>query len=277
MRLRVELALAFALLSCTAATNGITNPEYKEKDAATWLSFADSRATSFTAADGRACAPVGGKFTVLGWESDHSEPACSHDTHYEGVTTATLELAWKGTIPRDGDFDLDTFDNGLQVWLDVVARGTWVGDSLASARVLVEGRADHCGLTWTDPIAHVATFGREIREAPYGGYRQVPPLRLFNCKGGEAVDVHVVLVADVTRGRVDVDSFGFRAASPYEADHVFGLVYREPGAPIITQAQPCSDWDGKFCTHTVLVNDNLGTPLSGRGVESATTLRRPHQ
>ena len=276
MRLRFDLILAFALLSCASTTTDLTNPEYKEKDLATWLSFAGSRATSFTAADGTACAPVGRKFTLLGWESDHKEPACSHDTLYEGVKTATLDLAWKGEIPRNGDFDLSSFDNGMQLWVDVVGRGTWVGDSVADARVVIEARSSHCGFTWNDPVAHVATFGPETREAPYGGYRQLPPLRLFHCQQGDPIEVHVAFTAQVSRGRVDVDSFGFHAASVYEADHVLGLVYREPGSPVAAYAAQCSNWDGTFCTHAVLVNDGLGPMISGRA-EAPGTMARPHR
>jgi hypothetical protein len=272
--MRTLLALALACAAC-AHGNPRSDAQLAEKKDATFLAFDSSGATRFTAASGKPCGPVGSSFRLLGWESDSSDPACSHDTMYEGVATATLDLRWKGTIPKDGEFDLTSFENGLRVWVEVVSRGAWSRESFADAKVVAEARSEHCSLSWTEPLAHAATYGPELRATPYGGYKEVPPLRLSGCKAGDALELHVDLVADVTRGHVDVDSFGFRGSSKHDADRIFGLVYRGPTPVTVTGAQTCSPAQGQLCSRVEVAPDNLSNS-GDRGHPPPTMMPRAH-
>jgi hypothetical protein len=272
--MRTLPAIALVCVACAQGSAGTLR--LAEKNDAAFLPFDSSGATHFTAAGGKACGPVGASFRLLGWESDSADPVCTHDTMHEGVATATLDLRWKGTIPKDGEFDLTSFENGPRIWIEAVSRGAWSRESFADVSIVAEARSEHCSLSWTEPLAHAVTYGPELRATPYGGYKEVPPLRLSGCKAGDALELHVGLVADSNRGRIDVDSFGFRASSTYDADRIFGLVYRGPtpvAAPAAAQA--CSPSQGQLCTRVEVQPDSLSNS-GDRGHPPPTMLPRSH-
>jgi hypothetical protein len=202
-----------------------------------YLTFMGSNIVGFTDADGRSCRPFAGHQAargMLGWKSDGGDAACSHDTQYEGVGTATLELRWNGRIPSDGAYELNTFGYTVMTRGEVVCRGGWTLEAMAVANLVVEASSPHCSLFWSTPLATAMSFGPETRATPFTGYKEIPPLQLGNCKAGEVLDVRTRLIADANRGRIDVDSFGFQLMSDLDARQLFGLVLKDE----VAQAKP---------------------------------------
>ncbi|HEY2029992.1 MAG TPA: hypothetical protein VGH20_12380 [Myxococcales bacterium] len=244
------------MLATACASSGARGHPFNvhEQQEAFYLPFDRPSVTGFYGMDGKPC--VAAKSGVL-WEAEQTDATCSHDTLYDGIHDAELMLRWKGVIPKDGDFEIETFDNGLRVWVDVASRGGWNSDSSADVTVVLEARSEHCSLTWMDSVAHVASFGPEVRDRHYGGFREVPTLRLVSCKAGDPLEVRVGLVAKANRGRIEVDSFGFRAGNAYDASRVVGLVARKPGEGVSAMQTTCSRVEGGICTHTEIIQTDL--------------------
>jgi len=268
-------ALAAAVLgaACASAPQRVHPFDPREQKEAFYLPFDRPLTTSFYGVDGKPCAAA--KANVLGWEAEHDDATCSHDTLYDGIHDAELTLRWAGVVPKDGDFEIETFDNGLRVWVDVVSRGGWNSDSLADVNLVLQARSEHCSLTWMDSVAHVASFGPEVRDARYGGFKEVPTLRLVNCKGGDPLEVRVALVGQANRGPIEVDSFCFRAASSHDASRVIGLVARKPGEGVSGMQSTCSRIQGCMCTHVEVIGDDLHGGARGHPPPSTTGMR-PH-
>jgi hypothetical protein len=270
----MKLAVAGLLcLSCASGQQTAHRFDAREQREAFYLPFDRALTTSFYGMDGKPCGAA--KASVLGWEAERSDATCSHDTLYDGVHDAELTLRWAAVVPEDGDFEIETFDNGLRVWVDVVSRGGWTTDSIADVNVMLQARSEHCSLTWMEPVAHVASFGPEVRDTHYGGFKEVPPLRLVSCKAGDALEVRVGLIAKSNRGRIEVDSFGFRAATAYDANRVVGLVARKPGEGVTAMQGTCSRVEGGICTHVEIIQDDLHGGARGHPPPGITNMR-PH-
>jgi len=220
-----------------------------------YLAFAGSRVTAFTGADGKSC-PVVSEHRVtrglIGWISYDNDPACSHDTQYEGNGTAVLELRWTGSVPTTGNYELDTFGYTVKTSGEVVVRGAWASESFAIARLVVEIRSPHCSLAWSTPLAAESSYGPESRVAPFYAYQEIPPLFLTDCREGDTLDVRTQLVANTNRGRIDVEAFGFKAYSDWDAQHLFGLVLKAEGEGPKYKLGPCTHWKGDYCAEPSL-------------------------
>lgn len=271
--MKATLAATVLAVSCATAASRPHPFSATEQKEAFYLPFDRALVTSFFGIDGKPCAAA--KANVLGWEAEKSDATCSHDTLYDGVHDAELTLRFAGVVPKDGDFEIDTFDNGLRVWVDVATRGGWNSDSIADVNLVLQARSEHCSLTWMDSVAHVASFGPEVRDTHYGGSKEVPTLRLVQCKGGDALEVRIGLVAEATRGRIEVDSFGFRAATASDASRVVGLIARKPGEGVSAMQATCSRITGGICTHVEVIQDDLHGGARGHPPPSTTGMR-PH-
>jgi hypothetical protein len=217
----------------------------------TYLSYRNFSAISFVDPNGKSCRPLPiepEKNEMLGWVSpDLADKAiCSHDTLYEGVGPAELTLSWSATIPRDGSYELNSFGYFMDVAGTAISRGAWVGDTFATAKLIVDARSPHCSTSWSTPVAAALVSGPFVRAANFGGPQTIPALPLENCKAGDILEVRTRLVADVNRGRVDVESFGFSVPVQSEADHIFGLFPLKPGSQVETDSK-CTQWVGSFC------------------------------
>lgn len=269
---RTALATSLAVtVSCASSSVYFHRFDAHEQNGAFYLPFDRAVVTNFYGDDGKPCAAA--TAAVLGWEAERNDSKCSHDTHYDGVSPAELTLRWTGVVPNDGDFEIETFDNGLRVWVDAASRGGWNTDSIADVTIFLHAQSDHCSLTWMDSVAHVASFGPEMRDTYYGGFKEVPTLRLVNCQAGDPLEVRVGLVAQANRGYVEVDAFGFRAANASDANHVIGLVARKPGEGVTAMQAICSQIQGGMCTHVEIVQDNLHGGARGHPEPGVTNMQ----
>jgi hypothetical protein len=242
----VRLALlALLAAACAAHPKGPRFVRVRSDEIA-YLQFNASNAVSFVDSRGRPCQVDGGSGGLLGWHaasSNDDDFACTHDTLPQGNGAAALELSFRGVVPRDGTYELDTLGYSLEMDGRVVSRGSWSKDSNATARLLVEARSAHCSRTWDAPIAASFVTGPQMRAAPFAGTQSIPPLALKDCKAGDVLDVRAVLVGETNRGRIDVDTFGFRGAA---SDRVFAIVLLKEAQPLAPDAK-CAQWIGNTC------------------------------
>jgi hypothetical protein len=228
------------------------------RPSAHYLTFTGASAFGFTAPDGKSCQlhalrPQGQG--MIGWDAaDKEDAACTHDTLYEGVAIASLELHWRGRIPRDGSYELNTFGYTLHTTGEVIVRGSWNLDTWAITNLVIEMKSDHCSLEWSTTVASAVARGPWLRKQPFYGYQEIPPLQMDDCKGGDTLEVTARLEANANRGRIDVDSFGFIAGSESDARQLVALVPKSerltPEQKAAAAGQPvrrCFQWTGGFC------------------------------
>jgi len=251
----IFLALAFACAH--SEENWVTPLSGSARPSVPYLRFAGAKVSGFTDTDGKSCQSFPASQLqrgVVGWTTTGDDAACTHDTQYEGLAPAILELRFTGEVPADGNFELDTFKYTVKTRGEVVARGGWVGDAFAVAGLIVEVRSAHCGLAWSMPIATEASYGPQLRAREFHGYKEIPPLFLSGCKAGDALDVRMRLWASSNRGRVDVEAFGFEPWSDFDATRLFGLVQKAPGEVSKLKVEPCRKWVGDFCNEPSLTS-----------------------
>jgi hypothetical protein len=247
------------LLSCFAAgcagnvdTKWVKPLQDENRPVIHYLTFAGANAIGFTAPDGKSCQvhalrPKG--HGMFGWQADDSDdPACTHDTLYEGVNVAALELHWRGRIPRDGSYELNTFGYTLHTTGAVIVRGSWNLDTWSVTNLVVEMKSDHCSMEWSTPVASAVARGPWMRKTPFYGYQEIPPLQMDDCKAGDMLEVTARLAAESNRGRIDIDSFGFFAASDSDAQQLLALIPKAERLPADHKdTAACAHWTGQFC------------------------------
>lgn len=247
-RLSLVLLVASSLACAHAQDTWITPVHDADRPRVPYLGFAGSKVTGFTDTDGKSCQPVREVSSgLIGWTTIGDEAACSHDTQFEGMGPAVLELRWTGDVPADGNYELDTFKYTVKTLGAVVVRGSWNGDAIAVASLIVEVRSPHCSLSWSTPLAAEASSGPWMRAREFHGYKEIPPLFLTGCRAGEMLDVRVRLFAKTNRGRIDVESFGFEPWSDQDARRLFGLVRKAEGEVSKLKLGPCHHFIGDFC------------------------------
>jgi hypothetical protein len=97
----------------------------------------------FSDGEGRPCPRFAGhvRDNLLGWEAQNpDDPACTHDTLYEGLRAGTLEMHWSATLPADGSYDLVALGYSVGAWGRVLSRGSYYGDYWTRAQVVIEVR-----------------------------------------------------------------------------------------------------------------------------------------
>jgi hypothetical protein len=250
--LALTLCFAALALACVQQNKWVKPVPEKDRPPALYLAFAGAKSTGFTAPDGRPCKsfasqPAGNG--ILGWDSqDKSETACSHDTLHEGVGKAVLELRWAGQLPKDGNYEVNTFGYTMRTLGEVACRGgVNAADTFAVATLVVEVRSAHCALTWSTPVASAFAYGPWTRTMPFYGYQEIPPLQVDDCKGGDTLDVRARLEAAANRGRVDVDAFGFTTGSYSDALKLVGLVEKSQRLPDERKLAKCTRWASELC------------------------------
>jgi hypothetical protein len=252
------ILLAPVLACAHSQENWVTPVSGADRPGVPYLRFAGSKVSGFTDTDGKSCQPIPASKVhrgVLGWTSTGDDAACTHDTQYEGLAPAILELRWAGEVPADGNYEIDTFKYTVKTRGEVVARGAWVGDAFAVAGLVIEVRSPHCALSWSTPIVTEASYGPWVRGREFHGYREIPALFLSGCRAGDALDVRMRLWANTNRGRIDVEAFGFEPWSDEDATRLFGLVQKAPGDVSRLKLQPCQKWVGDFCNEPALTSN----------------------
>jgi hypothetical protein len=229
-----RIALILCCLACALTPRRVqVRPATRDERGVSPLPYASSAAERFVAPDGAPCGGYGGhvKDNLIGWEAPNpDDSACSHDTLYDGLKPAVLELRWHAEVPADGSYDLVVLGYSVGAWGRVVSRGSHYGDYFARAEVVVDASSAHCTASWAKQLALAQVTGPADRQANFSGYVELPDLVVSNCRAHEPLDVRVRLVGEANRGRVDVDWFGFSAVNDAEVNHIFGLRPR-PGTP----------------------------------------------
>jgi hypothetical protein len=228
-----RLALILCCLGCAHPRPMQVRPSIRDERGVSLLAYASSAAERFAAPDGAPCAGYGGhvKDNLIGWEAPNpDDAACSHDTFYDGIRPAVLELRWQVEVPADGNYDVVVLGYAVGAWGRVVCRGSHHGDYFAKAEVVIDATSAHCKASWAKQLAQAKVVGPSDRQTNFSGYVELPDLAMSDCRAHEPLEVRVRLVGESNRGRVDVDWFGFSAVSDGEVDHIFGLRPR-PGAP----------------------------------------------
>ncbi len=230
-----RLAIILFCLGCAESARRVRvrPPVARDETGVSPLPYDASLAERFVAPDGAPCLGYGGhvKDNLIGWEAPNpDDSACSHDTLYDGLKPAVLELRWRTEVPADGNYDLVALGYSVGAWGRVVSRGSHYGDYFAKAEVVIDARSAHCTATWAKQLALAEVTGPADRQANFAGYLELPDLQVSNCHAHEPLEVRLRLVGEANRGRVDVDWFGFSAVSDGEVNHIFGLRPR-PGTP----------------------------------------------
>ena len=213
-------------IGCGPKTVRIRPPTARDLSNVVFIPYSSSAVESFFDKDGRVCARFDGQVRdyFAGWQShEQGEPACDHDTFDDGLHAATLELRWHGAIPADGAWELIGGGFAVGAWGRVQARGSYYGDFVARARVVLEATSPHCRAEWSADLAKAAVTGVYARARDFTGWTEIPDLRLGGCKAGEPLDVRVRLLADSNRGRIEVDAFGFSTLNNDELNRIFGV------------------------------------------------------
>jgi hypothetical protein len=200
----------------------------KERDltGVVFLPWSSSAVESFFDKEGKLCARFDGQVRdyFAGWQSsDPSEPACDHDTFDDGLHTAILELRWHGNVPTDGDWDVISGGFSVGAWGRVQARGSYYGDFVARAQVVLDATSAHCSAQWSSSLAKAAVTRAEALARDFTGWTEIPDLHLSGCKAGDPIDVRIRLVGDSNRGRIEVDAFGFSTLNNDELNRIFGV------------------------------------------------------
>ncbi len=244
--MKPTLLVLAATLACAPQRVALRPVRSLEGPDVTLLRFASSEATGFRATRHGACPPFGGrvKEEIAGWQSPTDDPACVHDSVRDGQRPGTLGLRFRAEIPRDGDFELVQAGFALGAVGGVVARGSYIGNSVARADVEVEARTTSCSARWSKQLALAALTGPYERGASFSGWFHVSELPLRGCRAGEPLELDVRLVALATRGRVAVDLFGFSASSDADLDRMFGLRPIAEGPPSAPPTAPPASPDG---------------------------------
>ena len=154
------------------------------------------------------------------------EPLRVNECALETLITVPRKVPafWSYTaIPADGAWELIGGGFAVGAWGRVQARGSYYGDFVARARVVLEATSPHCRAEWSADLAKAAVTGVYARARDFTGWTEIPDLRLDGCKAGEPIDVRVRLVADSNRGRIEVDAFGFSTLNNDELNRIFGV------------------------------------------------------
>jgi hypothetical protein len=219
--------VAAALLGCAPRPRrAVIRPAARDERGVTFLPFASSTAERFSDAAGQPCAGFAGHVheNLLGWQAQNADdPACTHDTLYEGIRAGTLEMHWRTELPADGTYELVTLGYSIGAWGRVVSRGSYYGDYWAPPQVVVDARSPHCAASWSSELAQAKVAGPQDRMAAFSGWLEIPDLALRDCKAHEAIDVRLRLIGESNRGKIDVDWFGFSAISDDELQRIFGV------------------------------------------------------
>lgn len=227
VRAALFLALAATMLSCAPRPRrALVRPAARDERGVTFLPFASSSVERFSDAEGRPCAKFAGhvRDNLLGWEGPSADdPACTHDTLYEGTRPGTLEMHWRATLPADGSYDLVALGYSIGAWGRVVSRGSYYGDYWARAQVVIEASSPHCAASWSADLAQAKVTGPQDRMAAFSGWLEIPDLAIRGCRANEPIDVRLRLVGEANRGKIDVDWFGFSAISDEEVHRIFGV------------------------------------------------------
>jgi hypothetical protein len=199
---------------------------------ATLLDFSGSRVGAFIGPDGRSCDRSAGQARsgLIGWQSSTDDPVCFQDTQLS-LRPARLELRWSGTVPRDGRYELQSRRLPAGAWGVVICRSSYYGEFYAEARIELQASSPSCAATWTHPVASAKAVGPWNRPAPFAGWLLLPDLALEHCREGERLEVSLRLVAEMNRGRVEVDAFGISATASDEVGQAFALRPLPPAPP----------------------------------------------
>ncbi len=233
-------ALVMVLLACaTSARRVPIRPVARDERGVSFLPFASSRVERFSDQEGRPCPEVVGRVrnNLIGWESENpDDPACTHDTMFEGTRPGLLEMRWRSELPQDGSYDLVTLGYSVGAWGRVTTRGSYYGDYYARASVVVEASSPSCAAKWSSELALAQVNGWWHRIAAFSGWLEIPDIGISGCKAHEPIEVRLRLVGDVNRGKVDVDWFGFSAIQDDEVNRIFGIRPKPdvPAAPGVT-------------------------------------------
>lgn len=201
-------------------------PAERDERGVSFLPYASSAVERFAAPDGNPCAVYPGhvKENLIGWAAPTAaDAACSHDTFYDGLQPAVLELRWRSLVPADGTFDLVTLGYAVGAWGRVVTRSSHYGDYFARAEVVIDAQSAHCSTSWSKALAVAKATGPIERVAVFSGWIEIPDLVVADCRKDDPLDVRVRFVGESNRGRVDVDWFGFSAVNDDDANRIFGL------------------------------------------------------
>ena len=227
MKLATWIALAVALAACTQRPRRVrVRPAERDQRGVLPLPFASSTVERFSDPDGKPCPKFAGRVhdNLLGWEaSTADDPACTHDTLYEGTRAGTLEMRWRAELPQDGSYHVLALGYSVGAWGRVVSRGSYYGDYFARAKVVVDATSPHCQASWSADLALAQVTGPQDRMAAFAGWLEIPDIAVHGCKGHEPIDVRLRLVGEANRGKIDVDWFGFSATADEEVDRIFGV------------------------------------------------------
>jgi len=221
--------ILLVLLACAKQRRIKLRPEGALNDAGvTFMPFVASRVERFVAPDDRPCEDVDGRprENFVGWQSPNEDPACIHDTLYEGLRPGVLEFRWRSEIPDDGNYDLVTLEYSVGAWGRVVSRGSYYGDYFAKAQLTVNAKAPSCAGSWSLDLAKAAVTGPWSRVAAFNGWVTIPDLIVPGCRAREIIEVALRLQGESNRGKVEVDWFGFSAIKEEDVNRIFGLRLR---------------------------------------------------
>ncbi|MCA1828437.1 MAG: hypothetical protein ABR567_12105 [Myxococcales bacterium] len=229
--IRWLLVLAVGL-GCAPKKIRIRPPTWRDLSDVTFLPYSGSSVESFFDKDGKLCPRYDRKVKqgFAGWQNEGSDAACDHDTFEDGLHPAHLELSWSGAIPNDGTYDLLAGGYAVGTWGRVQARGSYYGDFFAWARLDVEAKSAHCHAEWSAILGKAGVTGNWARMRDFTGWNEIPDLKLVGCKAGDPLTVRLTINADVNRGRVEVDAFGFSVINAEEIDRIFGIRPGSSGA-----------------------------------------------
>jgi len=222
--------LLLVLLACAKQKRIKLRPDSALNErGVTFMPFVASQVERFVAPDDRPCERVDGRprENFVGWQSPSEDPACIHDTLYEGLRPGVLEFQWRSEIPQDGNYDLVTLEYSVGAWGRVVSRGSYYGDYFAKAQLMVNAKAPHCGGSWSLDLAKAAVTGPWSRVAGFSGWVTIPDLVVAGCKAHETMQVTLRLQGESNRGKVEVDWFGFSAIKQEDVNRIFGLRLRQ--------------------------------------------------
>src|SRR3954468_12868133 len=144
MRYVVILAL---LAGCAETARRVrVRPVARDEKGVSPLPYDASVAERFVTPDGAPCLGYGGhvKDNLIGWEAPNpDDAACSHDTLYDSLKPAVLELRRRAEPPAARHHGLVASAYAVGAWGRVVSRGSRYGDYYAKAQVVIDARSAH--------------------------------------------------------------------------------------------------------------------------------------